>query len=520
MAKNRNTATAARKRNLNDGMTPLKGLGYPNKANLKFDPEFPIEDIVARDTTPRVYDPKSNDVLRKSIEYFGFIDPIILDQDNRIVHGQHRFDVAKDMGFDSIPVVKTDSVGDSDHTTEYYPLIANKINDWSKWNPPSVDATLRKMDGGIRTKKIPGDNGTSIEVPDESGKYRELAKEIGLFIDVIPKNLTVSTATLLELARLREKSLGSKYQYDDAQLLYVETLRNEIEKCRQRLIDSGDTSGGIREKQIQFNKLEENERETGETVARVAFLSSMGVMNREIATRLNIPISSKTDDLQDEITVSSCLARAENRDHLDPSGLYAYLLQDYFENFDKANSNEKLKELDKKYKAGDLDREDFIEEVCETTGATKAQAEDWVDYHSTKKYLYQANEVFSYLIKEDNDRKKAEKRKIETKRGGKTPIDVKIIKSSSGKLCSIGDFIEMAELDGYYDTRDHKATYDEIVDKANKFYNLSSVREFNKVVLEIRDHWRQGPMQDSLFDLIEQSEDEKRIREANESREA
>lgn len=513
MARNRDVSKQAADRVINNGLSPIEGLGYSNKAELKFDPEFPVSDIVERETTPRVYDPVSDEVLKESIVDFGFIEPVIIDEDNRIIHGQHRFTIARDMGFEGIPAIKVNTLKSKDHTNEFYPLIANKLNDWTKWVPSSVDSTLKKMDGGIKMVDIPGDNGTVATVPDESGKYRDLAKRLGLFIDVIPKNLTATTSTLMELAKLREKSLGNKYQYDDAQLLYIETLRQEILRCRNKLIDIGDTFGNVRQKAYQFDRSEEEDRRVGAVVARCAFLSSLGIMNKEIGERLGIAINSKNLNIHEHLSVNGCLAKAASREGQNPAGIYAYLLRGLFENFNKADKDDILKRLDKEYNDGKLSREDFIDKVKEIVGATQEQAEDWVDYHNKRKYLYQANEVFSYLIEEDKEAQEAAKRKIAERPGGKIPTDVKILKSSSGKGCSLIDWLEIARLDHYYG--DDPVESDK---KADAFYNTSSVSEFNKVLYAIRDKYRQGPNQDSLFPIEDQIEDESKIREENKKR--
>lgn len=44
--------------------------------------------------------------LQKNIEHFGFIIPIIANKEGLIADGQHRWEIAKEMGMEKVPVIK------------------------------------------------------------------------------------------------------------------------------------------------------------------------------------------------------------------------------------------------------------------------------------------------------------------------------------------------------------------------------------------------------------------------------
>jgi hypothetical protein len=46
--------------------------------------------------------------LKESLKNFGYLQPVIIDQTNMIVDGEHRFLVMKDMGYERVPVYKID----------------------------------------------------------------------------------------------------------------------------------------------------------------------------------------------------------------------------------------------------------------------------------------------------------------------------------------------------------------------------------------------------------------------------
>jgi ParB-like chromosome segregation protein Spo0J len=72
----------------------------------------PIDILKAADYNPRQAQQKDVDDLRKSIEKYGVVDPIIVngskERKNIIIGGHFRVKVAKDMGIIEVPVVYVD----------------------------------------------------------------------------------------------------------------------------------------------------------------------------------------------------------------------------------------------------------------------------------------------------------------------------------------------------------------------------------------------------------------------------
>ncbi|MEK6884716.1 MAG: ParB N-terminal domain-containing protein, partial [Nanoarchaeota archaeon] len=51
---------------------------------------------------------EQKEALKENIRKFGFITPIITNQDYLIADGEHRWLMAKEMGFNEIPVIRLD----------------------------------------------------------------------------------------------------------------------------------------------------------------------------------------------------------------------------------------------------------------------------------------------------------------------------------------------------------------------------------------------------------------------------
>lgn len=74
--------------------------------------EVTISDLVPADYNPRKHDEVATEQLKQSIQRFGLVDPVIANSSpsrkNVIIGGHFRWEVAKELGFKTIPVVYID----------------------------------------------------------------------------------------------------------------------------------------------------------------------------------------------------------------------------------------------------------------------------------------------------------------------------------------------------------------------------------------------------------------------------
>lgn len=90
-----------------------------------------IVDIVPYANNPRKND-KAVDIVMKSIQEFGFLVPIILDDKNTIVAGHTRVKAAIQLGMDSVPVIYTEGL--TDEQIKAFRIMDNKSNQFAEWD--------------------------------------------------------------------------------------------------------------------------------------------------------------------------------------------------------------------------------------------------------------------------------------------------------------------------------------------------------------------------------------------------
>lgn len=80
----------------------------------------------------RTHSKKQIAQIAKSIGTFGFINPVVVDKDNRLVAGHGRWLAAKSLGLAQVPAISADHL--SDPQIRAYALADNKIADNAGWD--------------------------------------------------------------------------------------------------------------------------------------------------------------------------------------------------------------------------------------------------------------------------------------------------------------------------------------------------------------------------------------------------
>ncbi|MBA7659346.1 hypothetical protein ES703_67323 [subsurface metagenome] len=113
--------------------------------------------------------------IKRSIEEFGYVDPLIVSKDMTVIGGNQRLKVLKELGYKKVDCVLVDL----DKTKEKALNIAlNKIE--GEWDLPKLKDLLQELDTGEIDMDITGFEYTDLEklmtqfhVPDENEKENE-----------------------------------------------------------------------------------------------------------------------------------------------------------------------------------------------------------------------------------------------------------------------------------------------------------------------------------------------------------
>ena len=90
-----------------------------------------VRDLVPYEKNPRK-NTKAVKYVAKSIEEFGFKQPIIIDRDNVVVCGHTRLMATKQLGIEEVPCIVADDL--TDEQIKAFRLADNKVSEQAEWD--------------------------------------------------------------------------------------------------------------------------------------------------------------------------------------------------------------------------------------------------------------------------------------------------------------------------------------------------------------------------------------------------
>ena len=84
---------------------PATSPGHSRICDLTFEVR-PVSDLDVRTQNPRTHAIKQIRQIIESVKTFGCTNPILVDEENRVVAGHGRHEAAKMLGMDHVPTIK------------------------------------------------------------------------------------------------------------------------------------------------------------------------------------------------------------------------------------------------------------------------------------------------------------------------------------------------------------------------------------------------------------------------------
>ena len=133
----------------------------------------PIGSIVPYSKNAKEHSDKQIDQVAKSIDRFGWAQPLVVDQNNNLIIGHCRLLAAKKLNLETVPVIKLENL--SEEEVKSLRLADNKLNE-SAWNMELVVEELKGLDSellsltGFSSDLVLDDDEKDDEVPELTGE--------------------------------------------------------------------------------------------------------------------------------------------------------------------------------------------------------------------------------------------------------------------------------------------------------------------------------------------------------------
>jgi DNA modification methylase len=103
----------------------------------------PITELKPNPRNPRIHKDRQIKQIARSIERFGFVAPILVDRDNRIIAGHGRLLAAQKLGLTEVPTICVDHLSEAEITALM--IADNKLTENSEWSEPLLAESLRDL---------------------------------------------------------------------------------------------------------------------------------------------------------------------------------------------------------------------------------------------------------------------------------------------------------------------------------------------------------------------------------------
>lgn len=116
---------------------------HPDRVDALYYGWRPVADLIPTDGF-KMYNYEFADKERRVIEQFGFIAPIVTDHTLRVIDGNLRLNIARQLGIDYVPVIMLDIPREG---AKVLSLLLNRSSEFQRWNYDNVDPFVDSMPG-------------------------------------------------------------------------------------------------------------------------------------------------------------------------------------------------------------------------------------------------------------------------------------------------------------------------------------------------------------------------------------
>ncbi len=104
---------------------------------------FNVDDLIPYARNARTHSDSQIEKIVGSIKEFGFVNPVLIDENKSIVAGHGRIMAAKKMGMQQVPVVQISEL--SEQQIKAFRLAENRISEYSGWDRDILEIELKEL---------------------------------------------------------------------------------------------------------------------------------------------------------------------------------------------------------------------------------------------------------------------------------------------------------------------------------------------------------------------------------------
>ena len=142
--------------------------------------EITLKDLKPYEKNAKIHGDYQIDLLKKSIQEFGFVSPILIDENYNVIAGHGRIKAAEELGITKVPCIFIEGL--TEDQRKAYILADNKLTELGDWDLDIVNEELEALKNANFDVSITGFdfNDEDFESTDfEGAEAEELVQEVG-----------------------------------------------------------------------------------------------------------------------------------------------------------------------------------------------------------------------------------------------------------------------------------------------------------------------------------------------------
>jgi len=128
-----------------------------NKLSIEY---VPVGELKPFAGNPRKHPDEAVSKIAKSIEHFGWTNPVLVDKNGRVLAGHARLKAAEKAGVDKVPVIRLPLAGKD---AELYVIADNKTQELTEWDWSKLGDMFQELDTGDIDLELSGFDTAEIE---------------------------------------------------------------------------------------------------------------------------------------------------------------------------------------------------------------------------------------------------------------------------------------------------------------------------------------------------------------------
>ena len=132
--------------------------------------ELNPHDLIFYENNPREND-GAVEVVKNSIEQFGFKVPVMVDKNNVIICGHTRVKAALELGLETVPCTIEEDMTEAE--VRAFRLVENKTHELSFWDRSLLDIELKSLEGDFEMEDFGFEPDAGVMVEDVNDFFAE-----------------------------------------------------------------------------------------------------------------------------------------------------------------------------------------------------------------------------------------------------------------------------------------------------------------------------------------------------------